>query len=433
MTEGTADSVETTFAELRNWLEANWEPELTLRQWWNRLATAGWAFAHWPKEWYGRGLTPGQSGDISRAIRDFGAVPGPTGLAANMAGPTLLVHGNDDQKAHHLEGIATGTDAYCQLFSEPNAGSDLAGLQCRADRDGEAWVVNGQKVWTSGGQTANKAMLAARTNFDVPKHAGISYFFVDMMQPGVEVRPLREMTGRAFFNEVFLTDVRIPVEDLVGGEGNGWAVVSATLAFERGMSSTGGVGSSALPGPIAGDLDRPAYEFVERDAPKAMPSGPSQQSLSYRLGELARQLGRLSDPFIRNDLVRLYMLERVNALNGRRARELNERGLELPGLPNLSKMGSNHGIRLGRDITFAILGVTATLYGYDSDAAARTLEITGIEGFVDLIESALFAQAPPIFGGTDQIQRNIVGERVLGLPREPGDDRTTSFKNLLKN
>jgi alkylation response protein AidB-like acyl-CoA dehydrogenase len=151
--------------------------------------------------------------------------------------------------------MVDGTDAVCQLFSEPNAGSDLAGLQCRAERDGDEWVVNGQKVWTSGGQIANKAMLVARTDIDVPKHAGISYFIIDMLQPGVEVRPLREMTGHAFFNEVFLTNARVPTVDLIGGEGNGWAVANTTLAFERAQAGGGERGASGNPGPIAESSD----------------------------------------------------------------------------------------------------------------------------------------------------------------------------------
>ena len=163
--------------------------------------------------------------------------------------------------------IVTGQLAWCQLFSEPNAGSDLAGLQTRAERDGDEWVVNGQKVWTSAGQIADWAMLLARTDIDVPKHAGISYFLIDMRQPGIEVRPLREMTGRAFFNEVFITDARVSHADLIGGEGNGWQVANTTLAYERSGAAGGGVASKGRPGTVAGDLDRPAGEFVAGPGP----------------------------------------------------------------------------------------------------------------------------------------------------------------------
>ncbi|MFI5053775.1 MAG: acyl-CoA dehydrogenase family protein, partial [Acidimicrobiia bacterium] len=230
--------------ELDDWLQQQWDPELLLREWWACLAASGWGQPHWPVEWYGKGLSRPDSSAVTRAIRQFGAVTSPVGFATGMAGPTLIVHGTDEQKAQHLPGMVDGRDAFCQLFSEPNAGSDLAGLQCRAERDGNEWVINGQKVWTSGGQIANKAILLARTDVDVPKHAGISYFLMDMTQPGVEVRPLREMTGRTFFNEVFLADARVSAADLIGGEGNGWAVANTTLGFERALSEGGEVGAT---------------------------------------------------------------------------------------------------------------------------------------------------------------------------------------------
>jgi alkylation response protein AidB-like acyl-CoA dehydrogenase len=426
----TTREVDGLLAELDEWLRENWDPDRSLREWWQRLADSGWGFGHYPEAWFGRGLPAAVSGVVSRAVRDFGAVPGPAGFATGMAAPTLLEHGRDDQKARHLPGMVAGTDAYCQLFSEPNAGSDLAGLQCRAERDGDTWVVNGQKVWTSSAKIANKAMLVARTNVDVPKHAGISYFFIDVRQPGVEIRPLREMTGRALFNEVFLTDARIPAGDLIGGEGNGWAVANTTLAYERGRLNTGGVVSWASPGPIAGDLDRPAGGFARSS--ETAPAFPPPQS-ALRLANVARQLGRGGDPIIRHGLVRLYTLERLAAMTGRRARALSERGRDLPGLPQLTKMAGNHHTRLSRQVVFEVLKEIGTLFAYDRDGVAELEALTGIDGLGEIVESAIFAAAPPIYGGSDQIQRNILGERVLGLPREPGDDRNVPFKDLRKN
>jgi alkylation response protein AidB-like acyl-CoA dehydrogenase len=417
--------------ELDGWLEANWDPELSLGEWWQRLGESGWAQPHWPREWYGRGLSRADGPAVSVAIQRFGAVPGPVGFATGMAGPTLLVHGTDDQRRRHLRGMVTGSDGYCQLFSEPNAGSDLAGLQTTAVPDGDDWVVNGEKVWTSGGQVANKAMLVARTNVDVPKHAGISYFLIRMDQPGIEVRPLREMTGRRFFNEVFITDARVPANDLIGGEGMGWTVANTTLAFERALSGGGGATTTARPGPIAGDLDVRAGDFVV--APGAGPSVATRSGGWPRLADLAREVGRNGDPLVRQNLVRLYTLERLLALTGRRARALQESGRELSGLPNLAKMAQNHAIRLGRDLTFEVLQATAMLHGYDPQAAAASEAVTGIADLGDLMESALFAQGPPIYGGSDQIQRNIVGERVLGLPREPRTDRGVPFRDLPRN
>ena len=419
-------------AELAVWLEANWDPELSLREWWRRLGESGWAQPHWPREWYGRGLSRADGLAVSLAIRRFGAVPAPVGFAAGMAAPTLLVHGSDDQRRRHLPGIVTGGDGYCQLFSEPNAGSDLAGLQTLAIRDGEDWVVNGQKVWTSGGQFANKAMLVARTNVDVPKHAGISYFILSMDQPGIEVRPLREMTGRCLFNEVFITDARVAADDLVGGEGKGWTVANTTLAFERALSGGAGATTTARPGPIAGDLDRPAGSFVAAPDGDA-PSVASRLGGWPRLAELAREVGRSSDPVVRQGLVRLYTLERVLALTSRRARAVQESGGDLPGLPNLAKMAQSHAVRLSRDVTFDVLQAAGMLHGYDQRAVAAAAAATGIADLGELLEAALFAQGPPIYGGSDQIQRNIVGERALGLPREPGTDRSVPFRDLPRN
>ena len=166
-----------------------------------------------------------------------------------LAGPTIVAHGSDEQKDRYLRPIVSGQEAWCQLFSEPGAGSDLAGLQCRAVRDGDEWVVNGQKVWTSGGQVADRGMLLARTDVDLPKHKGISWFAIDMHQPGMDVRPLREMTGRALFNEVFLTDCRVADDALVGGLNNGWAVGNTTLMVERSSLGAGGHGAASWPWP----------------------------------------------------------------------------------------------------------------------------------------------------------------------------------------
>src|SRR5579884_2033410 len=252
-------------AEVTAWLEANWDPDLTVGEWWQRLGESGWAAPSWPEDWYGKGLSREESVRVGSAIADFGALGAPGGLGLLLAGPTIATHGNDEQKRRYLRDIVTGQKAWCQLFSEPGAGSDLAGLQTRAVQDGEEWVVNGQKVWTSGGQIADLGMLLARTDADVPKHQGISYFAVDMHQPGIEVRPLREMTGRALFNEVFISDARVGDDAIIGGRNNGWAVANTTLSHERaGLGAGGGsaAGGAASPGTVAGDLDKRAGDFV---------------------------------------------------------------------------------------------------------------------------------------------------------------------------
>ncbi len=184
-----------------------------------------------------------------------------------LAAPTIATHGTQDQIDHYVRAIVTGQQSWCQLFSEPSAGSDLAGLQTRAVRDGDEWIVNGQKVWTSNGQKADMGMLLARTDPEVPKHQGITYFAFAMVQPGVDIRPLREMTGRALFNEVFLTDARVPDDAVIGGDNQGWAAANTTLANERaGLGSGGGnsAGGVAVPGTVGGDLDRRVGDFVAR-------------------------------------------------------------------------------------------------------------------------------------------------------------------------
>jgi alkylation response protein AidB-like acyl-CoA dehydrogenase len=418
------------FEELADWLQSNWDPDVSLREWWARLFSSGWAVPHFPNKAFGKDLSPALAGAASRVIRDFGAVPAPGGLGAYLAAPTVLDHGTDEQRARLLPGLLSGADAYCQLFSEPNAGSDLASLQCRAERAGDTYMVNGQKVWTSSAQIANKAMLLARTDIEVAKHAGLSYFIIDVRQPGVEIRPIREMTGRALFNEVFLTNVEAAAVDLIGGEGNGWAVANTTLAYERGLRATGAVTAAVDPGPIAGNLDRPAGECtVPRAEDRTFPPPTS----SAELASVARFLGKSADPLVRQELVHLHIQERLIELTGRRARALAERGAQLPGLPQLSKMAMNDHVRLARRVTFEVLGPTGTLFEYDPAKTAALERSTGVEGLTRLIETALFASAPPIYGGSDQIQRSILGERVLGLPREPDDYRRTPFKDLPKN
>ena len=227
----TTATVESVLAEVEAWVEANWDPNMTVREWWKRLAASGYAAPSLPKEVGGLGYPRDLAMAVAAGLSRRQVVGPPLGIGLGLAAPTIAVHGTPEQKATILPRIIDGTDGWCQLFSEPNSGSDLAGLQCKAELDGDEYVVTGQKVWTTGGQNADKAILMARTNFDVPKHQGITYFAFDMHQPGVEVRPLREMTGHAMFNEVFLSDARVPDSAIIGGTNNGWAVANTTLTF----------------------------------------------------------------------------------------------------------------------------------------------------------------------------------------------------------
>src|SRR5437764_2723153 len=223
--------------EVRQWLDETWDAERPLLEWRQILADSGWGCPTWPTEWYGRGLSGGQAVEVARVFADVGAVGPATGSGMTLAAPTILAHGSDDLKRTLLRRIITGEDKWCQLFSEPGNGSDLAGLSTRADRDGDEWVVNGQKVWTTGARHAAYGMLLARTDWDVPKHRGISYFALPMRQPGVEVRPLRQMNEHASFNEVFMSDARVADADRISDVGGGWAAALTTLSHERGLAA----------------------------------------------------------------------------------------------------------------------------------------------------------------------------------------------------
>ncbi|HEY5696931.1 MAG TPA: acyl-CoA dehydrogenase family protein [Acidimicrobiales bacterium] len=402
--------------EVRAWLDDNWDPDLTVADWWQRLADSGWAMPSWPEEHSGRGLARPEANAVGVEVGEAGALGPPGGLGTMLAAPTIIAHGTDEQRQRFLPKIANGQEAWCQLFSEPGAGSDLAGLQCKAVKDGDEWVVNGQKVWTSGGQHADLGMLIARTDPDAPKHKGISYFGIPMHQPGIDVRPLVEMTGRALFNEVFLDDARVADDLLIGGLGNGWAVANTTLMNER-ASLGGGGGSSAtslaLPGSVAGHLERRAGDFVAkggRGGTATILAGRSNKLLQ----NLVAELGKDDDPLIRQDLMRLYSMDQISGWGVQRAKA----GQASPALPNLAKLMMSHMTRLSRDLGLRIVGPAGTVMGPDTPGGGMIQEL------------ALFSPAPSIYGGTDEVQRNIIGERVLGLPKEPGPDKATPFSEL---
>jgi alkylation response protein AidB-like acyl-CoA dehydrogenase len=465
------DPVEDTGAdellsELRAWLGTNWDPDLTVGQWWERLGLAGWSSPGLPENAYGKGVARADAVLVSQEISKFGALGAPAGLGLLLAAPTIATHGTQEQIDRYVRDIVTGKVAWCQLFSEPQAGSDLAGLQTKAVRDGDEWIINGQKVWTSGGQYADLGMLLARTDPDVPKHAGISYFAFEMRQDGVDVRPLREMTGHALFNEVFLTDARVADSALIGGVNNGWAAANTTLMNERaGLGSGGGNaagGGGASPGTVLGALDRRAGDYVEgsgrrdRNGTGAGKAGKAENGKAEQgegseessgaagvfsvmrggpglLIRMAQKKGSSKDAGIRQDLARLYTLSELGRFNGLRLKAVKEAGGDIPGMPNISKLSMSQIVRLTRDLGLQIAGPSGTLHAYDADDKASLEQATGNPFAGGITEMALFAQAPSIYGGTDQVQRNIIGERVLGLPKEPNNDRTTPFSQLPKN
>jgi alkylation response protein AidB-like acyl-CoA dehydrogenase len=441
VTDTLLDTIDTEdqLSELRSWLAANWDPDLTVAAWWERLGTSGWAAPTLPEGSFGRGVARAVGVRVATEIAAFGAVGAPDGLGLLLAAPTIADHGTPEQIGTLVRAIVTGQAAWCQLFSEPGAGSDLAGLTTRAERDGDEWIVNGQKVWTSLGQTADNGMLIARTSPDAPKHQGISYFALDMHQPGVEVRPLREMTGHAMFNETFMTDARIPADHLIGELNHGWAVANTTLGYERAGLGTGG-GSRArviMPGSVAGNLDKRVGDFAptagdhRKKAAKATGDRPVRRD--DLLTGLARGNGTIADPLIRQDLVRLYTLTELGRLNSERLKATRAAGGDIPGMANISKLSMSALMRLTRDLGLRIVGAQGMLHAYDVRDQTALVTATGNPFLPGVTGSALYAQAPSIYGGTDQIQRNIIGERVLGLAKEPGSDKDVPFSQLLRN
>jgi alkylation response protein AidB-like acyl-CoA dehydrogenase len=405
--------------EVRAWLEDSWDPQLTVREWWRRLGESGWGFPTWPATWFGRGASPELAGVVRRELGRAGALGPPGGLGQGLAAPTIIAHASDEQKERWLRPLATGAEAWCQLFSEPGAGSDLASLQTSAVRDGDEWIVNGQKVWTSGALQAVKGMLLARTDPDLPKHRGITYFIIDIDQPGVEIRPLRQMNGGATFNEVFFTDARVAHHDIVGEPNNGWAAAITTLAYERsGIGGSGLIGGAA-PGEKAGFLDRTCAEVL------AGTLADPEMSMSSFFGngaELSRSaaeaMGRSDDPVLRQGVARIHSMYAVSRLNSERSQAAVRSGGRPGPEGSTGKLAAAYNMHAARDVAMGALGAHGML----------APEEAPLDGAVQML--ALSAHAISIAGGTNEVQHNIIGERVLGLPKEPSVDRDLPFREL---
>jgi alkylation response protein AidB-like acyl-CoA dehydrogenase len=376
--------------EVRTWLAANWTPEVDRAGWAHTVVEAGWAVPSWKPEWYGRGLSDAQSRLVAAEFAAVGA-PGCGHDRANLFACTLHDVGTDEQKRRLIPPSIRGDSKWCLLYSEPGAGSDLAGLRTRAERDGDEWVINGQKVWTSFAKTADYGMLVARTDWDVPKHQGISFFMLPMRQPGVEIRPIHQITDESEFNEVFIEDARVPAENLVGELNAGWSVLQTALGYER---------------RFMGDLARTAKDNKRPRAEK-----------SNLLVELAREAGRLDDPYIRQQIARVDALATVNRWNAQRSKAATDRG-EAATLMALGKIAMSRILHETARVETEIVGAEAMLAGPDNPVGDAVTFRT------------MNAYFTSIGGGTDQIQRNIVGERVLGLPKEPEPYRNTPFREL---
>jgi alkylation response protein AidB-like acyl-CoA dehydrogenase len=416
-TSGPAATGEEVRGELRAWLTENWDPELSLVEWRARLADAGWACPTWPERWCGRGLAP----DIATAVKDelnnAGAVGIPDGIGMGLAAPTILEHASDDVKERFLRRTVTGELSWCQLFSEPGAGSDLAGLTTRAERDGDQWIVNGQKVWNTSAHHADVGLLLARTDWGVPKHRGITCLIIPMRIPQVEVRPLRQMNGHASFNEVFFTDAPVPIDDVIGEVGAGWSAALTTLAHERRLAPTW---FAAFPNATPGRATR---EAAAEAAIAAEPYTwyPQRAGRPDLVVERARQTGRNTDPVIRQQVAQVVTLQRVAQWTQQRA--LAARALGRPPGPegSLGKLASSVIARASARVHAAMTGAEALLTGSDSPLDGTIAEII------------VSVPAVSIAGGTDEIQHNILGERILGLPKEPQVDRDQPFRDVPHN
>jgi alkylation response protein AidB-like acyl-CoA dehydrogenase len=360
--------------------------QLTRGKAWQRTKfEAGWAAIHWPVDYGGRGRTAIEAGVFSEEEGRFDTTGNMFMIGIDMVGPTLIAHGTHEQKARFLPPMLRGDEVWCQLFSEPGSGSDLASLSTRAVRDGDEWVIDGQKVWTSSAHTADLGICLARTDPDAPKHAGITYFLVDMHAPGVTVRPLRQIDGAIHFNEVFLDGVRVPAERVVGDVHDGWRVAMTTLTAERTAIGSGGrVGTREI-------LD------------------------------LARRLGRTTDPVLRQEIARAHAREMVQRWTVYRVRTAVARGVPPGPEAAILKLLNSHQVEHVGSLLMSILGTTATLWHDDAPDAGFWQDIF------------LMQWSSRIGGGTEDIQRNILGERLLGLPREPDPLKGAPWRDLPKS
>ncbi len=374
-----------------DWARRHGSPEEAARhvrrckEWQSALYEGRWAGITWPEEFGGRGGSPMEQVIFNQEQSRFEVSVGAFTVALAMAGPTLIAHGTVEQRSRYLGPILRGEELWCQLFSEPGAGSDLAGLSTRAVLDGEEWVVNGQKVWTSGAQHSDFAILLARTDPDVPKHRGLTYFVLDMRTPGIEVRPLRQINRVAHFNEVFLTDVRVPSTSVVGAVNGGWGVALTTLANER-AAIGGGEGGLSFEG----------------------------------LVDLARLTERIADPVVRQGLARSYTSFQLIRYLGFRIQTALSRGRGMGPEGSVLKLLYSRYVSQTGDLAVGMEGASGTLI--DDDAL--------LEG---LWQQQLLGQfGVRIGGGTDEVQRNVIGDRVLGLPGEPRTDKGVPFKELAR-
>lgn len=389
----------TVLREAEEFIDKNWSPDVDPDAWRELVVDSKWAALRWPTQWYGRGLTDDAAAEVEALFESRG-VPGPGQDKTNLWAGTMVSYGSDVLKEKFMRQLLLDQVAMCLLYSEPGAGSDLAGLRTSAVRDGDEWIINGQKVWTSGAMNADYGMLIARTDWDQPKHRGISFFWFPMNQDGVEVRPLRQATGDARFNEVFMTNARVHDNHRLGELNSGWMVLQTALMYERVAMGGGRRG--------------PAMRSTKGATAAAHGSIPMPDT---SLISLAKKTGKSNDPHVRQELAKLHCRRMTNEWNAERARAAAEAGSASP-LASLGKLNMAEILHYAARIQGHLLGMDATTIGDEAS-------VTYAHNY-----SQLNAYFFSIGGGTDQIQRNIIGERVLGLPKEPETDREIAFRQV---
>ncbi len=380
--------------DLKRWVTENWDPELSIRQWRTLLADSPWAFA-------------------AAELAVLGVPGPPDGIGVSLVIPVLREHGSEDLRSRFIRPTLTGELTWCQLFSEPGAGSDLAGLRTRAVQDGANWLVTGQKVWSTGAKTADCGLLLARTDVDVPKHRGITAFVLPMRQVGVDVRPLRQMNGHSSFNEVFFDGARVPAENLIGELGGGWTVALTTLAHERRLQSSRP--ATAPPG-ATGRAWREA--MAERTA-AAEPHKwyPQRAGRPDLVIPQARANGKDVDPVTRQAIARLTEMTHAARWTADRLRAAAV-GRSPGPVGSISKLESSDIARQSARVHGSIAGAAGLLAGSGAPMGGIIAEIlVSVPGI-------------SIAGGTDEIQHTIVSERMLGLPREPDVSKDIPFRDV---
>ena len=399
--------------EVRTWVRDNWDPAANLTEWRTLLANSGWGCPSWPRKWFGKDAPLKMDVVAKRVLVEEGAVGVAAGVSMYLVAPTLLEWANDDQLGRYLLPILTGEHKWCQLFSEPGAGSDLAGLTTRAELDGDEWIINGQKVWNSGAQNADYGILLARTSTQVSKHQGISYFLIPMKQDGIEVRPLHQMNGHSSFNEVFFDNARLPVENRIANSGDGWRVALTTLAHERSAVAT--------PRPRFPDSDSRLVERAKAEADEYFSTYrwyPQRAGRPKLVASEARRAGLHSDSLTRQHAAEVEQLRRTAIWTTQRGRDARRAGKPPGPEGSVAKLNMSVIARASHAAHTSIAGSYGMLDGADSP----------LEGLI--AEVLVSTPAQSIAGGTDEIQRNILGERVLGLPKEPQVEKQETDTSL---